>query len=412
MMQFNMYHHYTVDEHIIRTIGVLNQIERLEAAEEHPVATEILKGELNRRVLYVALLLHDIGKGDPRDHSELGAEIAERLCPRLGLTEAETETVTWLVRHHLLMSDTAQKRDIADPRTVADFAKHGAEPAAAAPAAGADRLRHPRRRPGRLEQLEGAASARPLLGRPRRADRRRRARRAGARASRRRARRWPRRWATGRRTRARGRASAGTTRITGWASTPRRMSSSPSWRATPPAARWPRASCRTRAATPPRPASTWPTIRACSRAWPAPSRWPAPTSSTRAATRRMTAWRPRSSGSRTATGTRSRPSACRKLRRTIERTLRGEVIARAALQRARPAEAARADLHRADAHRLRQRGLRPLHRHRGQRPRPARPAARADPDAGGRSTSTSSRRSSPPMASTPSTSSTSRTCSA
>ena len=122
MMQFNMYHHYTVDEHIIRTIGVLNQIERLEAGDAHPVSTEILKGDVNRRVLYVALLLHDIGKGDTRDHSELGAEIAARLCPRLGLTEAETETVTWLVRHHLVMSDVAQKRDISDPRTVADFA--------------------------------------------------------------------------------------------------------------------------------------------------------------------------------------------------------------------------------------------------------------------------------------------------
>ena len=122
MMQFNMYHHYTVDEHTIRTIGMLNGIERLDAADEHPVATELLKGEPNRRVLYVALLLHDIGKGEPRDHSEVGAEIAERVCPRLGLSEAECETVTWLVRHHLLMSDTAQKRDIADPRTVADFA--------------------------------------------------------------------------------------------------------------------------------------------------------------------------------------------------------------------------------------------------------------------------------------------------
>jgi [protein-PII] uridylyltransferase len=123
MMQFNMYHHYTVDEHTIRTIGVLKQIERLEAAEEHPVSTEILKGELNRRVLPVALLLHDIGKGEARDHSEVGAEVAARLCPRLGLTQAECDTVIWLVRHHLLMSDTAQKRDIADPRTVADFAQ-------------------------------------------------------------------------------------------------------------------------------------------------------------------------------------------------------------------------------------------------------------------------------------------------
>ncbi|MEO1493265.1 MAG: [protein-PII] uridylyltransferase [Pseudomonadota bacterium] len=123
MMQFNMYHHYTVDEHTIRTIGVLNEIERLEAADEHPVATEILKGEWNRRVLYAALLLHDIGKGDARDHSEFGAEIAWVVCPRLGLTEAETETVAWLVRNHLIMSDTAQKRDISDPRTVQEFAK-------------------------------------------------------------------------------------------------------------------------------------------------------------------------------------------------------------------------------------------------------------------------------------------------
>ena len=122
MMQFNMYHHYTVDEHILRTIGVLSQIERLEAEDAHPVATEIMKGGLDRRVLYVTLLLHDIGKGSPRDHSEYGAEIAETVCPRLGLDEAETDLVVWLVRHHLVMSDTAQKRDISDPRTVSDFA--------------------------------------------------------------------------------------------------------------------------------------------------------------------------------------------------------------------------------------------------------------------------------------------------
>ncbi|MEM1298556.1 MAG: ACT domain-containing protein, partial [Pseudomonadota bacterium] len=122
MMQFNMYHHYTVDEHTIRTIGVLNEIERLEAEDQHPVATEILKGGVNRRVLYTALLCHDIGKGDARDHSEYGAEIAEVVCPRLGLDEAETETVVWLVRNHLLMSDVAQKRDISDPRTIEGFA--------------------------------------------------------------------------------------------------------------------------------------------------------------------------------------------------------------------------------------------------------------------------------------------------
>ncbi|MEO1599691.1 MAG: [protein-PII] uridylyltransferase [Pseudomonadota bacterium] len=122
MMQFNMYHSYTVDEHTIRTIGILAKIERQEADDEHPVASEIARSGFDRRVLYVALLMHDIGKGTGRDHSEFGAEIAAKLCPRLGLDAAETESVVWLVRHHLLMSDVAQKRDISDPITVRDFA--------------------------------------------------------------------------------------------------------------------------------------------------------------------------------------------------------------------------------------------------------------------------------------------------
>ena len=123
MMQFNMYHSYTVDEHTIQCIGQLSRIERGELVEDLPVASSILAGGVNRRVLYVALLLHDIGKGREESHSELGARIAERLAPRLGLDAAESEDVEWLVRHHLLMSDTAQRRDIADPRTVRDFAK-------------------------------------------------------------------------------------------------------------------------------------------------------------------------------------------------------------------------------------------------------------------------------------------------
>ena len=123
MMQFNVYHHYTVDEHIIQTVSILAQIERGELLEELPVASGILKEGINRKVLYVALLLHDIGKGRPEDHSILGAQMARRIAPRLGLTPDEVETVEWLVRYHLLMSDMAQKRDIGDPRTVRDFAK-------------------------------------------------------------------------------------------------------------------------------------------------------------------------------------------------------------------------------------------------------------------------------------------------
>jgi [protein-PII] uridylyltransferase len=123
MMQFNMYHHYTVDEHTIQCIRHLALIEHGDLEEELPVASTILKEGVNRRVLYVALLLHDIGKGREEDHSVLGAKIARKVAPRLGLTPDECDTVEWLVRYHLLMSDMAQKRDIADPRTVRDFAK-------------------------------------------------------------------------------------------------------------------------------------------------------------------------------------------------------------------------------------------------------------------------------------------------
>jgi [protein-PII] uridylyltransferase len=122
MMQFNMYHHYTVDEHTIQTIATLSKIEAGGYADSLPTSSEIMSVGVNRRVLYVALLLHDIGKGSGRDHSEYGAEIALEVCPRLGFDEADTELVSWLVRNHLVMSDVAQKRDLAEPRTVRDFA--------------------------------------------------------------------------------------------------------------------------------------------------------------------------------------------------------------------------------------------------------------------------------------------------
>ncbi|NNC48840.1 MAG: [protein-PII] uridylyltransferase [Sphingomonas sp.] len=120
-MQFDMYHHYTVDEHTIRAIGLTAAIDRGEMKDDHPVITALLRKLADRRVLYVAVLLHDIAKGRGGDHSELGADIARELCPRFGLSPAETETVAWLVRNHLLMSATAFKRDLADPKTIEDF---------------------------------------------------------------------------------------------------------------------------------------------------------------------------------------------------------------------------------------------------------------------------------------------------
>ena len=122
-MQFDMYHHYTVDEHSIRAIGLLSRIERGELADDHPLSTALFNQIASRRVLYVAVLLHDIAKGRGGDHSELGAEVALELCPRFGLDEAETETVAWLVRYHLLLSNTAFRRDLTDPKTVEDFVR-------------------------------------------------------------------------------------------------------------------------------------------------------------------------------------------------------------------------------------------------------------------------------------------------
>ncbi|WBU58968.1 [protein-PII] uridylyltransferase [Paracoccus albus] len=124
MMQFNVYHHYTVDEHTIQCIVALSEIEQGHEVEDLPIASRIMSsGTVNRRILYLATLLHDIGKGRPEDHSIIGAQIARRVTTRLGLPAEEIETVEWLVRNHLLMSDIAQKRDISDPRTIRDFAK-------------------------------------------------------------------------------------------------------------------------------------------------------------------------------------------------------------------------------------------------------------------------------------------------
>ncbi|MBN9488115.1 MAG: [protein-PII] uridylyltransferase [Alphaproteobacteria bacterium] len=120
--QHDMYHTYTVDEHTIRAIGMLANIENGTLKEDLPVSTEVVHKILSRPVLYLGVLLHDIAKGRGGDHSVLGAEVAMQLCPRLGLSAAETETVAWLVRHHLAMSATAFQRDLMDPKTIESFA--------------------------------------------------------------------------------------------------------------------------------------------------------------------------------------------------------------------------------------------------------------------------------------------------
>ncbi|MHA6287841.1 [protein-PII] uridylyltransferase [Maricaulis sp. CAU 1757] len=119
--QFNMYHRYTVDEHTLQALGLLREIENGQHPIDHPLLTRIIPLIQHRRALHLAVLLHDTGKGSG-DQCEEGAVRSRAACERLGLGEEECELVAWLIQSHLLMSDTAQRRDLSDPRTVADFA--------------------------------------------------------------------------------------------------------------------------------------------------------------------------------------------------------------------------------------------------------------------------------------------------
>ncbi|MEX0347558.1 MAG: [protein-PII] uridylyltransferase [Rhizobiaceae bacterium] len=123
MMQFSMYHHYTVDEHLLRCIGVLSEIEHGDGEKIHPLSHKLIP-ELTkwRNVLYVAVLFHDIAKGLPVAHEVAGAEVARKRCPHMGLSDTETEMVAWLVEQHLSMSMIAQSRDLNDRKTIEDFA--------------------------------------------------------------------------------------------------------------------------------------------------------------------------------------------------------------------------------------------------------------------------------------------------
>ncbi|MEW6644478.1 MAG: [protein-PII] uridylyltransferase [Pseudomonadota bacterium] len=123
MMQFNMYHHYTVDEHLIRCIGILQDIER-GGNDEFALSSDLMRKirPEHRAALYVTVFLHDIAKGRPEDHSIAGAKVARRLCPRLGFNAADTELIAWLIEEHLTMSTVAQSRDLSDRKTIENFA--------------------------------------------------------------------------------------------------------------------------------------------------------------------------------------------------------------------------------------------------------------------------------------------------
>jgi [protein-PII] uridylyltransferase len=122
-MQFNMYHSYTVDEHTLRALGVIGDIEQGRLRDDHPLATAIFPLIADREALYLAMLLHDTGKGQADGQELGGARMAVAACERLGLSPERTSFIAWLVQHHLVMSDYAQKRDVSDPRTVAAFTR-------------------------------------------------------------------------------------------------------------------------------------------------------------------------------------------------------------------------------------------------------------------------------------------------
>jgi len=127
-MQYDMYHIYTTDEHTIRTIGIVHDIELGLYKNDMETASKLFPLIESRRALYVAMLIHDLAKGSGEDHSIAGARWALEIGPRFGLSAEETETVSWLVLNHLAMTNTAFKRDLDDPKAIADFANQVQSP--------------------------------------------------------------------------------------------------------------------------------------------------------------------------------------------------------------------------------------------------------------------------------------------
>src|SRR5574343_673409 len=122
-MQHDLFHVYTVDQHILQVMRNIRRITMSEVAHEYPMCSRIVS-ELERPwLLYVAALFHDIAKGRGGDHSELGTVDAQAFCVDHGLSEEDTELVVWLVRNHLIMSQVAQKEDLTDPEVIARFVK-------------------------------------------------------------------------------------------------------------------------------------------------------------------------------------------------------------------------------------------------------------------------------------------------
>ena len=122
-MQYDLFHAYTVDEHTLFVVSNLRRFALSRFDNEYPHCSKLMQSLEKPEIAYLAGLFHDIAKGRGGDHSELGAIDAEAFCLEHGMSEYSAKTVAWLVRHHLLLSMTAQKKDISDPLVINDFSK-------------------------------------------------------------------------------------------------------------------------------------------------------------------------------------------------------------------------------------------------------------------------------------------------
>ena len=121
-MQHDLFHVFTVDEHILNVLGNLYRFSRNEFAHEFPLCSKLFNEFDSPYLLYLAALFHDIAKGRGGDHSKLGTIDAMRFCKQHGLSKADSQLVSWLVANHLMMSSTAQKSDLSDPQVIEQFA--------------------------------------------------------------------------------------------------------------------------------------------------------------------------------------------------------------------------------------------------------------------------------------------------
>ncbi len=122
-MQYDLFHAYTVDEHTLFVVSNLRRFALHRYDGEFPHCSEVMQSLEKPEIAYLSGLFHDIAKGRGGDHSELGAVDAEAFCLEHGLSRSEARTVAWLVRHHLLLSTTAQKKDLGDPDVINEFAE-------------------------------------------------------------------------------------------------------------------------------------------------------------------------------------------------------------------------------------------------------------------------------------------------